>query len=320
MSFQNIKGQSKAIEIIQQSIRRNRLAGGYIFVGPQAVGKKLFAQILAKAVNCFNLTEDSCDSCPSCKKIDKNEHPDLHLFAEPERSAIKIEQIRNLQKDISLRPYEGKRKVFIIDNAEDLTAEAANALLKILEEPPANSLIILITAKPNLLFKTIISRCKVIKFSSLKRSQLQEILVTDYSLDNRLAHFLAYFSEGSIGKALALKETDILHSKNRIIDEFVVERKVAVDYSSLENKEYLRQSLNILASWFRDIYLVKTGMPHTELINLDRKGDLLRTMSNFSFLDLDGILNFISDALLYLEQNINVKLLVANLRMELWKA
>ncbi|TRZ95457.1 DNA polymerase III subunit delta' [bacterium] len=320
MSFQDIKGQSKTVEIIQECIRRNRLVGGYIFAGQEAVGKKFFARTLAKAVNCFKLTDDSCDSCPSCKKIDKNEHPDLHLLADPQRSAIKIEQIRRLQKDISLRPYEGKRKVFIIDNAEDLTPEAANALLKILEEPPANSLIILISAKPNLLFKTIISRCKIIKFTSLKRSQLQEILAADYSLDNELAHFLAYFSEGSIGKALALKGTDILRSKNRIIDEFVIEKKTSADYSSLQNKEYLRQSLNILAGWFRDIYLVKTGMPHTELINLDRKDDLLRTMSNFSFIDLDGILNFISDALLYLEQNINVKLLISNLRMELWKA
>jgi len=319
MPFQDIKGQNKAIGIIRESIRRNRLEGGYIFAGPEAVGKRFAARTLAKAVNCLERADDPCDSCPSCRKIDKNEHPDVHLVTDPQRAAIKIEQVRQLQKEISLRPYEGKKKVFIIDNAEDLTPEAASALLKILEEPPANSLIILISAKPNLLFKTITSRCKIIKFSNLKRTQLKEILSADYNLDHELAHFLAYFSEGSIGKALSLKEADILRLKNRIIDEFVVQKKTGTDYSSLQNKEYLRQSLNILASWFRDIYMVKVGMPHTELINLDRKGDLLRTMSNFSFMDLDGILNFISSALLYLEQNINVKLLISNLRMELWK-
>lgn len=314
MSFQEIKGQDKAIAIIRGSLNRNRLEGGYLFVGPEAVGKRLVARTLAKAVNCLQRFPDPCDKCPACVRIEKNEHPDVHMIFQADSKAIKIEQVRQLQKEISLRPYEGKKKVFIIDNAEDLTQEAANALLKILEEPPANSLIILISAKPNLLFKTIISRCKIIKFYNLKRQELKSILAADFSLDNDLAHFLAYFSEGSIGRALSLKETDILRQKNRIIDELVVQKTTGQDYSWLENKEYLRYSLNILASWFRDVYLIKIGSPHAQLINFDRKDDLLRLMSEFSFVDLDGILNYISDALLYLEQNINAKLLIANLR------
>ncbi len=319
MSFQEIKGQDRAIAIIKESLGRNRLEGGYLFTGPQAVGKRLTAQVLAKAVNCFNKTIDSCDSCPACLKINKNEHPDVHMLGGPDNEAIKIEHIRQLKSQISLKAYEGKKKVFIINNAENLTPEAANAILKILEEPPANSLIILISAKPNLLFKTIISRCKTIKFHNLKRQLLESILRTDYSLDHNLAHFLAYYSEGSIGKALALKDEDALRTKNRIIDEFLTQNRAMSDNALFQNKEYLRRSLNILASWLRDIYLLKVGMPHSEIINLDRKEDLLRLMSRFSFIDLNEAFNFIADAITYLENNINVRLLVSNLRMELCK-
>jgi len=319
MSFQEIKGQDRALSIIREYIGRNRLEGGYLFTGPHSVGKRLTAETLAKAVNCFNKTIDSCDSCPACLKINKNEHPDVHMFGGPDNEAIKIEHIRHLQNQISLRAYEGKKKVFIIDNAENLTPEAASALLKILEEPPANSLIILISAKPNLLFKTIISRCKTIKFHNLKRQLLESILRTDYSLDHNLAHFLAYYSEGSIGKALALKDEDVLHTKNRIIDEFLAQKKAMPDNTLFQNKEYLRRSLNILATWLRDIYLLKVGMPHAEIINLDRKEDLLRMMTRFSFINLDEAFNFISDSITYLENNINVRLLISNLRMELCK-
>ncbi len=178
-------------------------------------------------------------------------------------NGIKIEYIRQLQRDINLKPYEGKIKVFIIDNAHRLTPEASNSILKILEEPPKDSLIILISDKPVLLFKTIISRCKILKFLSLNRAKLQEIFKKDYGLDNNMAHFLAYFSEGRLGRALRLKDTDILKEKNRIIDKFVLSRKPSLDNLSIQNKEEVRGYLNILATWFRDIYLIKIGMPHS---------------------------------------------------------
>lgn len=316
MSFKDIKGQARAINILSGYIGHSCLEGAYLFTGPDGVGKKLCAKALAKAVNCLEGGLDSCDRCASCAKIENNQHPDVHLI-ENQDADIKIEQVRQLQKDISLRPYEGKRKVFIIDNAHRLTPEAANALLKILEEPPRGSLIILVTDKPSLLFKTIISRCKIIKFSSLKNTELKEILKKDYSLDNNTAHFLAYFSEGRLGAALRLKDTDIIRDKNRVIDKFILARKMSLDNLSIQNRDEVRSFLNILASWFRDIYLIKIGTPHGEIINFDRKDELLKAMSRFSFLDLNEIFDSISDSILYLEQNINIRLLLHNLGSQL---
>ena len=318
MSFKDIRGQDRPIRMLTGYIEQGRLGGGYLFFGAQGVGKKLVAKTLAKAVNCLEKSLDSCDRCASCAKIENNQHPDVHII-ENQDTDIKIEQIRQLQKDISLRPYEGAKKVFIIDNAHRLTPEAQGALLKILEEPPGASLIILLIDKPALLFKTIISRCKILKFLPLKNIELKEILKKDYSLDNNTAHFLAYFSEGRLGLALALKDTDIIRDKNMIIDKFILLRKPSVDNLPIQNRGQVRGYLNLLATWFRDIYLIKIGMPYSQIINYDRRDDLLRLMSQFSFLDLNEILDSISDSILYLERNINIKLLLHNLGSQLCK-
>jgi len=303
MSFDNIKGHDSPIKLLRDCMMQGRLASSHLFIGPEGIGKRLTAITFAKALNCEAGQFNSCDNCPSCLKIEKLQHADLHLVGEAE--ATKIEDIRRLQKDISLKPYEAKVKVFIIDNAHNLTAEAANALLKILEEPTANSAIILISSKPALLFKTIISRCQIIKFSPLPRQELEVILKKDYSLDTAYAHFLAYFCEGRLGFALQLKDSDILNQRDRLINE--------LSFQGLEGKEEIRFSLNMLAVWFRDVYLAKAGTSSEELINSDRHKELLKFTHNYSFGQLDKIFKTISDSLLYLEQNINTRLLLSNL-------
>lgn len=323
MSFKDIKGQDRAIEIVKERIKQKRLTGAYLFVGPEGVGKKLFAKTMAKVLNCEEEGIDSCDKCPSCVKIDKEEHCDFHTIAfssaEDASDAIKIEVIRQLQKNISLRSYEGKKKIFVINDAHKLTEEAANAFLKTLEEPPGDSLIILITSKPQLLFNTIVSRCQSLKFYSLSRPVMNEILRRDYLLESELAHFLSYFSEGRIGYALALKEADVLREKNKIIDEFFLSGKSSPRQLPITEKKQLQRYLNILTAWFRDIYLIKAGISYSELINLDRKEELLRMAGRYSFSDLSGVFNSISDSLLYLQQNVNIRLLLSNLKADLWK-
>jgi len=333
MSFQDIKAQDKPIQILKGYIKHSRLKGSYLFVGEEGVGKKLVAKTLAKALNCEDQALDSCDSCVHCLKIEKGQHPDIHIIeghvspgvdleqgqrtSAQEPDSIKIEYIRQLQKDINLKPYEGRKKVFIIDNAHSLTTEAANALLKILEEPPPESLIILISSKASLLFKTIISRCKIMKFYPLQRTKLEEILKEDFHLDNNLAHFLAYFSEGRIGRALKLKDTDILKERDRIIDTFTLAGRSAQDKLLTDGRSNVRAHLNILAAWFRDIYLIKIGAPYRELINLDRKAELLGLMHRYTYVDLNKVFNSISSSLSNLEHNVNIKLLLSNLREDI---
>lgn len=319
MSFKDIKGQAQPIQILKEHIKQGRLASAYLFVGPEGVGKKLTAKALAKSVNCAKSNFDSCDECVSCIKIEKGQHPDVHIVDVGD-SEIKIEYIRQLQNDINLRPYEARKKVFIINNAHNLNIASSNAFLKTLEESAGESLIILISDKIPLLLKTIISRCQIIKFSPFKRSEVKGILEKDYSVDDGLSHFLAYFYEGRLGSALKFKDSGILSKKNRVIDEFTLSMRRGLGDAAAENREDLRGSLNILASWFRDMYMLKVGAPHSELINLDRKADLLRLIQRFSFPDLDRALKVISDSLFCLDRNVNIKLLQSNLKVELWKA
>lgn len=323
MSFSDIKGQARPIEIIKEYIKQPSVSRGYLFTGPDGIGKRLLAKTLSKALNCQTQTIDSCDKCPSCLKIEQNQHPDVHLIDDSDSNSIKIEDIRTLQKNINLRPYEGRKNVFIIDNAHNLTSEAANALLKILEEPPKDSLLILVSSKIALLFKTIVSRCQILKFYPMERVLLGDILKNDYGLDDNLVHFLSFFSEGRLGFALKLKDTDIFREKNRIIDEFCIKKNSPrghLNNFAVADRQKFRAILNILMTWFRDIYLLKSGLPYRQLINLDRKQDLAEAARTYSFFKLDEALNCLSASLLRLEQNINIKLLLSNLKWSLSEA
>lgn len=317
MSFSDIKGQERPIKLLKSYLGQGSLEGGYLFSGPEGVGKKLTAKALAKAVNCEADTLDRpCAQCASCLKIEKGQHPDVHLIECPE-AEIKIADIRQLQRQISLKPYEGRTKVFIIDNAHKLTAEAAGALLKVLEEPAKNSLIILISDKPGLLFKTVLSRCKILKFSGLRRQQLKRLFRDDYHLDEVSAHFLAYFSEGRLGRSLRLKDADIVREKNNVIDDFIFSRSPGAKNPAAQERQGLYQCLNILSAWFRDIYLLKSGISASEVINCDRKAELSQEMRRFSIADLNRITDAITEAASFLEGNINTKLIVYNLKAQL---
>jgi len=318
MPFSDIKGQDRALELLKAYIDNGHLEGGYLFTGPSSIGKKMAAKILSQALNCVENNNQACGLCPSCLKIKGDSHPDVHIISS-EEAQLKIEDVRQLQKEINLRAYEGRYKVFIIDNAHTLTPEAANCLLKVLEEPPKFSLIILITDKPNLLFKTILSRCKIVKFNAIKREELNKTLSKDYGLDSSFAHFLSYFSEGRLGEALRLKDSDILNKKNTIIDKFVLPSSYGTNDIDIDDKQDFCSMLNILSGWFRDIYFIKSGMPETELINSDRRADLLKTVNRFSYSDLDRIMSVISNTILCLERNINTKLLLHNLKAQIWE-
>jgi DNA polymerase-3 subunit delta' len=318
MAFKDIKGQEKIIEVLRNYIRANRLANTFLFVGPEGTGKKLVARTFAKALNCKEQQADSCDRCDSCRKIEANQHVDISILGVDDEE-IKIEQIRQLQANVNLRPYEAKKKVFIIDNAHNLNPESSNAFLKTLEEPPQDSVIILLTSKQRFLFKTITSRCQVLRFPGLSPDALSRILKDEYGIDEKQAHFLAYFCEGCLGKALRLKEAGIARNDHKGLEELLRPASWSIGKSTEQNRQLLKTRLNMLAGWFRDMYMVKIGLAHSGLIHAQEQEELLRLTQRYSFPELDGIFNTICETLFNLERNINVKLLIANLQATIWK-
>ena len=183
MALKDIIGQEKAINILLGTLSRNRIPSSYLFAGESGIGKKFTAVNFAKTLNCqqsqlsaiSHQPSDCCDGCPSCKKIDSQTHPDF-MMVTPEKSEIRVEEIRTIEEALSFAPYEGKRKVVIVDEAEAMNASAANAFLKTLEEPPPQSIIMLISSSPDRLPETIRSRCSRVNFSPLSPEKCEEVI------------------------------------------------------------------------------------------------------------------------------------------------
>jgi DNA polymerase-3 subunit delta' len=256
--------------------------------------------------------------CSPCLRIEKNNHPDVHCIQKEDSDFIKIEQIHQMHRDIYLRPFEGKYKVFIMLNAEDLTSEAANCLLKILEDPPSDSLIILIASDLRRILPTVISRCQKVMFNAKDPSQVETVLNCEHHLDKDLSHFLAFAFEGRLGQALQFKDHNILSEKNQIIRQFIINPQAPFNKSVSKDKEELEWILKILLTCVRDIYLLKIGIDKKKLINQDVSDKLIALAERFSFSDLDRILQQLSDTLQGFQQNINPRLLMDNLRL-VWR-
>lgn len=204
MSFAQIVGNQGAKQLVFSMLKSGRLPHALLFKGPDGVGKKLFALNLAKRANCLDpRQEEPCDRCRSCRNIDAGLHPDVVMIG-PDGNNIKIEQVREVCRRAYLTPVEGREAFFILDPAEKMRAEAANALLKTLEEPPASTRIILITANSSALAPTLISRCAIISFRALPLEELTELLVERRGLERASARTVAALSGGSAALALAL--------------------------------------------------------------------------------------------------------------------
>jgi DNA polymerase-3 subunit delta' len=204
MTFNSIEGHDKPISILKRALANKMLAHAYLFSGEEGIGKKMAALALAAAVNCGEAgPEGGCGVCPSCRKMASLGHPDVHILV-PDGDEIKIDQVRQTQADLSLKPFEGAKKILIIDGAERMNAASSNAFLKTLEEPPGDTLIILVTAMPQSLLPTIRSRCQEIRFHPLPRRTLAQALLQRRELSEGDAWFLAALAQGSMGRGLSM--------------------------------------------------------------------------------------------------------------------
>ncbi len=315
MSFNQVIGQDLAVRILKNALKEKRAGASYLFYGPQGVGKAWTAKQFAKSLNCQkSSSEDSCDACSVCLRIDKREFPDLHWFDDFDGTrSLKIEQVRQLQERISLRPFEGVFKIFVIDNCEVLTLEAANCLLKVLEEPPFDSVIILISRSLNLVIPTIASRCQKIKFNGLSREALESVLNKEHRMDERTSRYLAYYLDGRLGEALELARGDFLGRKNDILDKFIHADNSRELEELFKDKAQGRKTLSILISWFRDILFVKTRVSGG-LINHDRASEIIDWANKYSDAQVFMIFTHLTKTFECMEKNINIKLLIDNLR------
>ncbi len=260
MSWSEICGHERQKEFFERAVLSGRVVHAYLFSGPSRVGKTTFALELVKLLNCLNPTEEgSCDRCENCRLIINLTHPDIS-FLFPSGDYLKIDEIRSFVRWLNFKPLMGKMKVGIIEEAEKLTEEAANCLLKTLEEPPGESMVILITSQRASLLPTIISRCQVVEFSPLSSSEISNYLVEKKGWKEEEARRASSFSQGSLGKAEEIKE-----GRSGLEDKFwELWYKLKSERDSLslgswfyDNKEQLPLIMIFLEQYLRDLWVWK---------------------------------------------------------------
>jgi DNA polymerase-3 subunit delta' len=343
MSFNKIINQDTAKNILKSAIETDRIPHAYLFYGAEGVGKELTAIELAKAMNCLNTPGDGCDNCPACRKIDKFSHPDVKLiFPTPSKikdeeigellkekandlsydfdfdkaSSISIDTVRNMQKQIQYRAFEGKMKVYIILDVDRMTIQASNALLKTLEEPPEDTIIVLTTAKPYALLDTIRSRCQAVFFGRIPPDEVRSYLQHHFDIDENEARLISRLSDGSIGNALKVRDHALTEDRAAALSfleaAFGGSVQGFLDFTEKMGRNNERAKLihllDILSLWFRDMYLIFQNADAELITNIDLMEKLEEMAENYSETAIEATIDVIEEIKKSIDRNVNVQL------------
>ena len=309
MYFEKIRGQRFAKKYLSNSIKSNMISHAYMFEGPSGVGKNTMARELAATLlemeNLFN-------------------SPD-YIEITPDGNSIKIAQIRKLQSDILVKPYKSY-KIYVIDEAQKMTVEAQNALLKTLEEPPKYAIIILITNNKESLLDTIKSRCEIIKFTPIPLVEVADYL-TQTGVDKNRASLLANFSRGSMQKAIELSESEDFHimrdEVQKYVETFLTGSMLDIMdiQSSIEKyKDNITNVLDLLVNYFRDIMMVKENVDSSMIINLDRLVFIKNMSTKITYSQLSKIIDIIEETKNKLRSNCNFNISIQVMTLNIYEA
>jgi DNA polymerase III subunit delta' len=289
MPFSEVFGHTRPLGLLSRSIARASLPPSLLFTGPDGVGKRLAARAVAEALNCLSpAAGDGCGVCTACRRIAKGTHPDVILIEPPDAGAIKIELVRPAVAATAYKPFEGRCRVVIVDEADRLTDDAENALLKSLEEPPAGSVFILVSARPETLLATIRSRCSQLRFGRLSAADIARLLVERHGVPEDEAHAIAAVADGSPGRALETGSKAYRDARSAALSALQTAARasspkarlqaaaglMAAKPSSAGEREELTTRIAMLASLLRDLALVSQGGAADQLANTDLAGEL----------------------------------------------
>ena len=287
MLFKDIFGHERQIALLKGFMAQDRLPHALLFYGMEGIGKKTTALVFAKALNCLTGNHDACDACSSCRKVDHKNHLDV-VILEAEGQFIKIQAVRDLQQQLKFKPWEGKKRVCIIDDAEKMNDVAANALLKTLEEPPSSNVMILISARPHQLPATVVSRCQQLRFNPLTEDDVASFLKERLSLETEAAQMLASSSGGSIARALELHSGAYLVMRDELMEMISVSggqmqsplplMRLSLVRRFGDDRDEVLERLGILRMCCRDVLFYKETGERRGLINPDRI-DVIRPLA-----------------------------------------
>ncbi|MGD1119115.1 MAG: DNA polymerase III subunit [Dehalococcoidales bacterium] len=329
-----IIGQERAVSLLSHGLASNKLAHAYLLVGPPHIGKMTLAVNLAQALNC-EAADRPCLECNSCKRIAAGTHSDVQVISlgqdekdeEKELKNISTDQIRDILHDASLPPFEGKRKVFIIDGAELLSGEASNHFLKTLEEPEANVTFLLLSANDRLLLPTIVSRCQRLELPPLPPAKLAVALEEKLNLPPDKARLFAGLSHGCPGWAIAAAaDESILEQRKEELDQIITilggDYEKRFDYVAklaagfTQNRGAVYDILERWLDYWRDLLLVKLGCLNM-ITNIDRQEELIKTAGRYRFPCIRDFIGSIGAAADQLKRNVNPRLALEVLMLDI---
>lgn len=317
-AFKEIVGHNQIIEYIENACSSGMVSHAYILNGERGSGKRLLADFFAMALQCEERDEDgsACGKCRSCRQAMSGNQPDIVHTTHEKPSTISVEEIRTqVNNDIMIRPYASRYKVYIIGEADKMSVQAQNALLKTIEEPPEYAVILLLTENAQALLPTIRSRCVVLKLRNIRDQLVKKYLLEHMEISEDRADICVAFAQGNLGKAISLATSEDFNEMKeatvhllRNIDEMETEGLIEAVKKCTEFKMDINDYLDMIAVWYRDVLIYKATLSVDRVVFSDQLKYIKQRASKSSYEGIGTILNAIEKAKARLKANVNFEL------------
>lgn len=315
-TFKEIVGNEQIIKNLQNSIANNKLSHAYIINGSSGCGKKLLANTFAKTLQCETNANDACCNCISCKVFDSSNHPDIIYVKSTNIKSIGVEDIRQQVVNIAqIKPYKYKYKIFIIEDADKMTVQAQNSILKTIEEAPLYDIFLLLSNKINNFLPTIISRCVILKIKPLSTDTILDYIICNLNVETNLAKIYSAFAQGNIGKAILISDSEeFINIRNKTIEwNIELKNKDIVQIFELVNeieayKSDIDSILDISYMFYRDILMAKNSDTEKYILQTDKMDIIQQEYNNISYDSIFKILDIIETTRQKLKVNANFQL------------
>ena len=316
--FKDVVGHNNIIEYIENAVNSGNISHAYILNGEKGSGKKLLAKLFAMSLQCENREEDgdACGVCRSCKQAQTHNHPDIIRVTHEKQSTISVDYIREkVTNDIGIKPYKGPYKIYIIPDADMMSVQAQNALLKTIEEPPEYAVIILLTRNAEVLLPTIRSRCVMLKLRNIRDRLVRKYLMEKLEITDYKAELCVAFAQGSIGRAIALATSEYFNDIKeeavhllRNIDNMQPEDLSEAVKKCLQYKMDINDYLDVLAIWYRDILIYKATKCVDRIVFSDQLSHIKDRATKSSYENIETVIESIEKAKARLNANVNFEL------------